>query len=90
MTHIWFYLLGFIFVGILLTYIFAAAARQYVSKQVSDNTPPPGKMEQAFTKGRQAGDRRKNSQPVFFPFRDSSGIVVTGERRSQTDRRTPF
>lgn len=67
---------------VISVYIFAVAARQFVS----DDEEPDRRQEPRDGVGRRQGDRRQSSEPITFPT-IINGVLVREDRRRLADRR---
>ncbi|MDE1464991.1 hypothetical protein [Spartinivicinus poritis] len=77
MISVWLLLITIAIIGCMAIIIFNSAAKRYTSsKQVTD-----------CLQRSKHYDRRKNSKPIYYPFTDSEGNLVTSDRRSNKERR---
>ncbi|MCX4024966.1 hypothetical protein H0A36_16725 [Endozoicomonas sp. SM1973] len=81
MISVWLLLITIVIIGCMAIIVFNSAAKRYASnKQVTD-----------CLQRNKYYDRRKNSKPIYYPFTDSEGNLVTSDRRNHKERRlTPY
>ena len=80
-------ILGILGLGaiVISAYVFAAAARKYVSHNHDENTKTYAPPSKAHFIQRRPTDRRSN-KPIAFPLTVNS-VVIQQDRRHQPDRR---
>ncbi|WP_163834584.1 hypothetical protein [Spartinivicinus ruber] len=76
MTSIWLLLITIAIIGCMAIIVFTSAAKRY-----SANKPVTCWQHNKHY------DRRKNQKPIYYPFTDSEGNLVTSNRRNHKERR---